>query len=99
MQLCIEPVDQSGGCAYGYACAYTDSISWASPSEPLPMIRDPRVAFEMLFGAGGTAEERTARRKTNKSILDWITEEIAFLRRSLGPTDDVRLDRYLDNVR
>ena len=99
MQLCIEPVDQSGGCAYGYACAYTDSISWASPSEPLPMIRDPRVAFEMLFGAGGTPEERAARRKTNKSILDWITEEIAFLRKDLGPTDHARLDRYLDNVR
>ena len=64
MQLSIEPVDQSGGCAYGYACAYTDSISWASPSEPLPMIRDPRVVFEMLFGAGGTPEERTARRAT-----------------------------------
>src|SRR6185437_11747902 len=42
MQLCIEPVDQSGGCSYGYACVYTDSISWASPTEPLPMIRDPR---------------------------------------------------------
>ena len=83
MQLCIEPVDQSGGCAYGYACAYTDSISWASPSEPLPMIRDPRVAFDMLFGAGGTPEERAARRRTNSSILDWITEEIAYLKLSL----------------
>jgi hypothetical protein len=99
MQLCIEPVDQSGGCAYGYACAYTDSISWASPSEPLPMIRDPRVAFDMLFGAGGTPEERAARRRTNSSILDWITEEIAYLKRDLGPTDTGRLDRYLDNVR
>ncbi len=62
MQLCIENVDQSGGCAYGYSCVYTDSISWASPTEPLPMIRDPRVAFDMLFGAGGTAEERASRR-------------------------------------
>ena len=41
MQLCIENVDQAGGCAYGYACVYTDTISWASPTEPLPMIRDP----------------------------------------------------------
>ena len=55
MQLCIENVDQAGGCAYGYACVYTDSISWASPTEPLPVIRDPRVAFEKLFGVGGTA--------------------------------------------
>ena len=62
MQLCIENVDQAGGCAYGYACVYTDSISWASPTEPLPVIRDPRVAFEKLFGVGGSPEERAARR-------------------------------------
>ena len=41
MQLCIENLDQAGGCYYNYACAYTDTISWASPSEPLPMIRNP----------------------------------------------------------
>jgi hypothetical protein len=51
MQLCIENLDQAGGCYYNYACAYTDTISWASPSEPLPMIRNPRVAFDLLFGA------------------------------------------------
>src|SRR5687768_9382978 len=50
MQLCIENVDQAGGCAYGYACVYTDTISWAGASEPLPMIRDPRTAFDQLFG-------------------------------------------------
>ena len=58
MQLCIENVDQAGGCEYGYSCAYTDSISWASPSEPLPMIRDPRAVFDQLFGGGATPEER-----------------------------------------
>lgn len=99
MQLCIENVDQSGGCAYGYSCVYTDSISWASPTEPLPMIRDPRVAFDMLFGAGGTPEERAIRRRTSSSILDWITEDMAKLRRRLGPNDHQRLDRYLENVR
>ena len=52
LQLSIEPVDQSGGCAYGYACVYTDTISWAAPDQPLPMIRDPRMVFEQLFGAG-----------------------------------------------
>ena len=72
MQFCIENLDQAGGCTYNYSCAYTDSISWASPNEPLPMIRDPRVAFDMLFGAGGTAEDRAARRETRRSILDWI---------------------------
>ena len=99
MQLCIENVDQSGGCAYGYACVYTDTISWAAPTEPLPMIRDPRVAFDQLFGAGGTAEERAARRRTDSSILDWITDEVARLKQNLGPTDRNRLNDYLDDVR
>ncbi len=99
MQLCIENVDQAGGCAYGYACVYNDTISWAAATEPLPMIRDPRVAFDQLFGAGGTPEERAARRRTSRSILDWIADDLATLKRSLGPNDTVRLDRYLDNVR
>jgi len=99
MQLCIENVDQAGGCAYGYACAYTDTISWASPTEPLPMVRDPRVAFDQLFGAGGTAEERAARRQTRRSILDWITGEVAQIKRQLGPADRERMDRYLTNIR
>ena len=99
MQLCIENVDQSGSCAYGYACVYTDTISWASPTEPLPMIRDPRVAFDLIFGAGGTPEERAARRRTKKSILDWLVEEVGQLRRELGPNDRHRLERYLEDVR
>ncbi|MEX2466835.1 MAG: DUF1552 domain-containing protein [Gemmatimonadota bacterium] len=99
MQLCIENVDQSGGCAYGYSCVYTDSISWASPNEPLPLIRDPRVAFEMLFGAGATPEDRARRRRTNSSILDWISDEVSYLQRQLGPNDHRRLERYLENVR
>ena len=99
MQLCIENVDQSGGCAYGYACVYTDTISWKSPTEPLPMVRDPRVAFDQLFGAGGTAEERAARRRANKSILDFITGRVSEIKRQLGPADLARLDRYLENIR
>jgi len=72
LQLCIENVDQAGGCAYGYACVYTDSISWASETEPLPVIRDPRVAFEKLFGVGGTAAERAERRRTGgASSTSW----------------------------
>jgi hypothetical protein len=99
MQLCIEPVDRAGGCAYGYSCVYTDSISWASPSEPLPMIRDPRVAFDQLFGAGGTPAERSARLQTTGSILDWITGRVAELKRDLGEGDRRRMDQYLDNIR
>ena len=62
MQLAIENVDQAGGCAYGYACVYTDTISWADAETPLPMIRDPRYAFDQLFGVGATPQERAARR-------------------------------------
>ncbi|MGH7463237.1 MAG: DUF1552 domain-containing protein, partial [Longimicrobiales bacterium] len=99
MQLCIENVDRAGGCAYGYSCVYTDSISWASPTEPLPMIRDPRVAFDQLFGAGGTAEERSSRRQTTGSILDWITGRVAELKRELNASDSRRMEQYLENVR
>jgi len=99
MQFCIENLDQAGGCTYNYSCAYTDTISWASPNEPLPMIRDPRVAFDMLFGAGNTAEDRAARRDTRRTILDYITGEVERVRRQLGSSDRARLDRYLDNVR
>ena len=99
MQFCIENLDQAGGCTYNYSCAYTDSISWGSPSEPLPMIRDPRVAFDMLFGAGGSPEERAERRATRRSILDWILTDVAEVRNELGAVDRRRIDRYLDNVR
>src|SRR5260370_9430718 len=71
----------------------------ASPNEPLPMIRDPRVAFDMLFGSGATVEDRAARRDTRRSILDWIGGEVARVRRQVGTGDRARLDRYLDNVR
>ena len=60
MQLCIEPVDQAGGCSYGYSCVYTDTISWSAPNTPMPMIRDPRVAFDQLFGVGATPGERAS---------------------------------------
>lgn len=99
MQLSVENVDQSGGCAYGYACVYTDTISWASATEPLPMVRDPRVVFDQLFGAGATPEERAARLETDRSILDWITNDVSRLKRELGPADRKRLSDYLENVR
>ena len=99
MQFCIENLDQAGGCTYNYSCAYTDSISWASPNEPLPMIRDPRVAFDLLFGSGGSQKDRELRRQSRRSILDWISVEVADVRKELGTGDRARLDRYLTNVR
>jgi len=99
IQLCIEMVDASGACDYGYACVYADTISWASPTQPLPMTLDPRMAFESLFGEGGTPEERLARQKVNRSILDWISRDVARLQKGLGPSDRNRLNQYLDDVR
>jgi hypothetical protein len=99
LQLTIEPVDQAGGCAYGYACVYTDTISWAAPDQPLPMVRDPRMVFELLFGSGGTPEQRARRRATDRSILDMLTTQMADLRRSLGTADRRRLDQYTTNIR
>jgi hypothetical protein len=99
MQLCIENVDQAGGCSYNYACVYTDTISWASPTEPLPMIRDPRAAFDQLFGVGSTPAERAANRRTDRSILDWVTSEVARISKGLGADDRRRLDQYLTEIR
>ena len=99
MQLCIENVDQSGGCSYGYSCTYTDSISWASPTQPLPMVRDPRVVFDSLFGVGATPGERRQRRLEDKSLLDWLGTAVGQLKRDLGAGDRARLDSYLTEVR
>ena len=99
LQLCIEAVDQAGGCSYGYSCVYTDTISWASPTQPLPMIRDPRFAFDQLFGAGATPQERAERRQEDRSILDSIAVATSRLRNTLGAADRARLAAYLDEVR
>jgi hypothetical protein len=99
MQLSIENVDQAGGCTYGYSCIYTDTISWASPTQPLPMVRDPRVVFDQLFGVGATKEERAANLHTDRSILDWVTNQISSLRKEISPSDKARLNEYLDNIR
>lgn len=99
MQLSVENVDQAGGCVYGYSCVYTDTISWASPTQPLPMVRDPRVVFDQLFGVGATAEERRANRRADRSILDWISEQVAQVRKELSPGDRARLNEYLDDIR
>src|SRR5947208_2834421 len=99
MQLSIENVDQAGGCTYGYSCIYTDTISWASPTQPLPMVRDPRVVFDQLFGVGATPEERLHNLKTDRSILDWITNQAAQLRREPGASNRPPFHDYLESLR
>ena len=100
MQTCIEDVGSlTGACGYGYSCVYANTISWSSPSTPLPMDRDPRVVFERLFGDGATPEQRLSRRRANASILDAILGKVADLKKGLGPTDQARLTDYLEDVR
>ena len=99
LELAIEAADRGGGCNYDYHCAYAYSIAWKSPTEPLPTIREPRVAFERLFGAGDSPEDRLARRRTQASILDWLAGEVGRLKMSLGASDRVALEGYLDDIR
>ena len=99
IQLSIENQEASGACGYHYSCVYMDALSWSSPTTPLPMMQDPRLAFEALFGSGGSPSDRAARREVNRSILDRISSSVARVRKDLDPTDRSRLDDYLQNVR
>jgi len=88
-----------GGCSPGYACAYVNTLSWASPTTPLPMEINPRVVFERMFGRAGTGTQRLERMRTNRSVLDSIADELSHLHGGLGAHDNVRIDEYLGDVR
>lgn len=88
-----------GGCSPGFSCSYMNTISWSSPTTPLPMETNPRAVFERLFGEAGSARQRTERLNTQRSILDSLSEETADIEKDLGPRDRARLGEYLDNVR
>jgi len=98
LQLCIENLDQAGTCTYNYHCAYTDAISWATPNQPLPMIRDPRQAFDLLFGVGGSKQDREDRKQTRRNVIDIIRAEVADLNRKLPPSDRARMGQYLQAI-
>ena len=100
LQMAVEdPGANSSNCGEGYSCVYTNTISWATPTSPLPMELNPQVVFERMFGDGTTAEQRAARRKRDQSILDSLTASLSRLRGTLGAADRVRLDDYQENVR
>jgi hypothetical protein len=86
-------------CEASFSCAYRNSISWKSPSDPLPMQNNPRLVFEKLFGDGSSDADRRARRQQSRSLLDSVMEQIASLQRDLAPSDRRRLTQYLDDVR
>src|SRR5919197_2939443 len=78
MQLAVEdPGANSSNCGEGYSCVYTNTISWATPTSPLPMELNPQVVFERMFGDGTTTEQRAARRKRDQSILDSLTGSVS----------------------
>jgi Protein of unknown function (DUF1552) len=100
MQLAVEdPGANSSNCGEGYSCTYTNTISWASPTQPLPMELNPQVVFERMFGDGSTVEERAERRKRDRSILDSLRGSLSRLRRDSSPSDRSRLDQYAEDVR
>ena len=99
LELGIEDTSYTGVCDDGYACSYMNTISWASAKKPLPMERNPLAVFERLFGDGSTPEQRLARRKEDRSILDSVTGDVARIGKNIGPNDRARIGEYLDEVR
>ena len=97
IELAIEDVSLS--CGAGYGCAYFNTISWLTPTVPLPMENSPQAVFEKLFGDGGTTEQRLARKREDRSILDSIRQQTAALQQSLPPSDRARVEGYLDDIR
>ncbi len=101
LELTLDPTDLAGNCAYGFSCAYNNTIAWRTPTTPLPMENNPRNVFERLFGATDTTDSSVRRRllKVNASILDSVTEQVGGFKKGLGPVDRRKLAEYLDAAR
>jgi hypothetical protein len=99
LELALDYDYLVGNCDGGYSCTYVNCLSWSSPTTPLPAEANPRLVFERMFGEGGTRAEVAARNRTNRSILDWVLDEIKLLQRSVGSADRVKVGEYLDTVR
>mgnify|MGYP001190565240 FL=1 len=101
LELALDSVEVLGACDQGYSCAYANTISWRTPTTPLPMENDPRAVFERLFGAADStdAAARLARLREDRSVLDFVSAEANGLKRSLGAADSSKLTQYLDAVR
>ena len=101
LELSMDGPANAGACTGNLSCAYTHTISWRSPTQPLPMEHNPRAVFERLFGDSGSTDRtiREARMRQHKSILDSVNEKLSSLRQQLGPQDQVRVAEYTDAVR
>jgi hypothetical protein len=101
LELAIESGETAGSCDTGYACPYTNTLSWKGPATPLPTQNNPRLIFERMFGDSGSTDpkERLGRMRRQKSILDSVTQEASHLEGSLPQNDRTKLIEYLDTVR
>jgi len=99
LELGTDLISQVGNCDNGFACVYQNSLSWASPTSPNPTEADPRMVFERMFGDGGTPQQRQAELRRNRSILDWVLEDMASLNKELGSDDRTQVSEYLDTIR
>ena len=100
LQLGLEdPGANSTNCGEGYSCVYTNTISWQTPTRPLPMEINPQVVFERMFGDGSSPELRKARREREASILDSVTGSLNELMPEVSHADRVRLEQYAEDVR
>jgi hypothetical protein len=101
LEMAMDAPNNAGACTGILSCAYTHTISWRSPTQPLPMEHNPRAVFERLFGDTGTSDRtaREARLRQHKSILDSVTEKLADLRRALGQQDQTKVDEYAESIR
>jgi hypothetical protein len=101
LELAIESGETAGACDVGFACAYTNTISWLGPSTPLPTENNPRAVFERLFGDSSSTDPkaRLARLSQDKSVLDSVRDELGHLQGSLGAGDRVKLTEYLEAIR
>ncbi len=99
LELAMDATSPIGSCDGGMSCVYETSLSWSSPTTPLPAEANPRVVFERLFGDGGSAADQLAALREDGSLIDWLTEDIAHIQRKLGPGDRTKLSQYLDTVR
>jgi hypothetical protein len=101
LELGIESNAMLGSCDGGASCAYTNTIAWSDPTTPLPIENDPRAVFERLFGTSGSTDRgaRLARIEQDRSILDYVNEQLRRLQKQIGPQDKVRVDEYLTSVR
>jgi hypothetical protein len=101
LEVCAEDFTTAiGSCEIGFSCLYLNTISWKTPTQPLPMEIDPRMVFERMFGgATGTPEQRAIRLRNRKSVLDGVSQQARVLQTRLTPVDRSRIDDYLQNVR